>query len=219
MKHFIIIILGLIAIINFSACKKDRLTANGNIISETRNLGQFNAVSSTGATPVKIIYGTDYNIVVKGSSNIIPYYNTRIVNNTLHIGFETANVNRDDIEVILTMPMIRKIYLSGSTRVEMKGDFPWVTNFDIDISGSGKVELDNEMLTDNIKVDISGSAEVKLENMMAKNAVADISGSGVLKIQVQEKLKVKISGSGKVYYKGSPTIQQDISGSGKLIKF
>lgn len=218
MKHFITIILSLVAIVNFSACKKERLTANGNIISETRNLGQFNGVSSSGATPVEIRYGTEYSIVIKGSSNIVPHYNTRIVNSLLHIGFENVNVRRDDIEVILTMPMVKKISLSGSTEVEIKGNFPSVTNFDVYISGSGEVEIENEMQAKNVNVEISGSGEVDFEKMTTKNAEANISGSGIMKIQVQDRLKAKISGSGKVYYRGNPTVQQDISGSGKLIK-
>ena len=219
MKHFIAIALGLIVIINFSACKKDRLTANGNIISETRGLGQFTGVSSSGATPVEIKYGTEYSIEIKGSSNIVPHYITRVVNNILYIGFENANVHRDDIEVVLTMPMIRKIELSGSTKAAIKGPFPDVANFEVSISGSGNVKLENSMQAENVDVEISGSGEVDFEKMSTKKVEVDISGSGNVRIQVEDRLKAKISGSGKVYYRGNPVVQQDISGSGKAIKF
>lgn len=219
MKHFIAIVLGLIVIINFSACKKDRLTANGNIISETRGLGQFTGVSSSGATPVEIKYGTEYSIEIKGSSNIVPHYITRVVNNILYIGFENANVHRDDIEVVLTMPMIRKIELSGSTKAAIKGPFPDVANFEVSISGSGNVKLENPMQTENVDIEISGSGEVDFEKMNAKKAEVSISGSGNVKIQVEDRLKAEISGSGKVYYSGNPVVQQSISGSGKVIKF
>lgn len=219
MKHFIAIVLGLIIIINLSACKKDRLTANGNITSETRNLVQFTGLSSSGATPVEIKYGTEYSIVIKGSSNIVPHYITRVVNNILYIGFENANVHRDDIEVVLTMPMVKKIELSGSTKAAIKGTFPEVANFEVSISGSGNVKLENPMRAENVEMEISGSGEVDFEKMNAKKTEVDISGSGIVKIQVEDRLKAKISGSGKVYYSGNPAIQQDISGTGKLIKF
>lgn len=219
MKKVIAILLGFVVVISFSACKKDRLTANGNIISETRNLGQFTGISSSGATPVEVKYGTEFNVVVKGSSNIVPHYTTRIVNNVLHIGFEGVNVRRDDVEVILTMPTLNRIDLSGSTEVEIEGNFPVIANLNVSMSGSGKVEADNALQIDNVKVDISGSGTVDFEDVTSKTADADISGSGSLRIQVQNRIKAKISGSGKVYYKGNPVIQQDISGSGKLIKF
>ncbi|WP_343533406.1 head GIN domain-containing protein [Pedobacter sp.] len=219
MKRVIAIVLGLVVVIHFSACKKDRLTGNGNIISETRNLGQFTGISSSGATPVEVKYGTEFGVVVKGSSNIVPRYTTRIVNNVLHIGFERVNINRDDIEVTLTMPTLNRIDLSGSTKVEIEGNFPLIANLNVSISGSGKVEADNAMQIDNVKVDISGSGMVDFEEVMSKTADADISGSGSLKLQVQDRIKAKISGSGKIYYKGNPVVQQDISGSGKLIKY
>ncbi|MDQ8003611.1 MAG: head GIN domain-containing protein [Pedobacter sp.] len=218
MKHFIIIILGLIAIINFSACKKDRLTGNGNIISETRDIAQFTGVNSSGATDVKITYGTTFKVVVKGSSNLIPYFKTRVTNNVLYLGYENANVKDDDIEVEITMPSITKIDVSGSGEIDIKGSFPAQQSLSVAISGSAEVEVESPMLVEQVKVEISGSGEADLEEVGAKQAEANVSGSGSVKFQVSDNLKAKISGSGKVYYKGNPTIQQDISGSGKLIK-
>lgn len=219
MKRVFAILLGLFVVIHFSACKKDRLTANGNIISETRNLGQFTGISSSGATPVEVKYGTEFRVVVKGSSNIVPHYTTRVVNNVLHIGFERIGISRDDVEVILTMPILNRIELSGSTEVEVEGSFPAIASLNVSISGSGKVEVDHAIQVDQVKVDISGSGTVDFEEVLAKTADADISGSGSLRLQVQDRIKAKISGSGKIYYRGNPIVQQDISGSGKLIKF
>lgn len=219
MKRVFAILLGLFVVIHFSACKKDRLTANGNIISETRNLGQFTGISSSGATPVEVKYGAEFRVVVKGSSNIVPHYTTRVVNNVLHIGFERIGISRDDVEVILTMPILNRIELSGSTEVEVEGSFPAIASLNVSISGSGKVEVDHAIQVDQVKVDISGSGTVDFEEVLAKTADADISGSGSLRLQVQDRIKAKISGSGKIYYRGNPVVQQDISGSGKLIKF
>jgi len=219
MRTLVAIVFGLAVIIHLSACKKDRLTANGNIVSETRNLGQFTGISSSGATPVEVKYGTEFSVVVKGSSNIVPHYTTRVVNNVLHIGFERLSISRDDVEVILTMPTLNSVELSGSTEVEIEGNFPAIANFKVSISGSGKVEAETPLQIDNVKVDISGSGQVDFEEVTTKTADADISGSGSLKLQVQDRIKAKISGSGKIYYRGNPVVQQDISGSGKLIKF
>ncbi len=219
MKHFTTIILGLVVIINFSACKKDRLTANGDIISETRDVNQFTGVSSSGATPVKINYGTTFKVIVKGSSNIVPRFTTRVVNNILHLSFEHVNVHRDDIEVELTMPNINKISVSGSGEVDVKGSFPSQQSLSVSLSGSAEVKVEDLMQVERVNIEISGSGEINLEKVGAKQAEANISGSGTARFQVQDHLKAKISGSGKVYYTGNPTVQQDISGSGKLIKF
>ena len=212
-------LLVLTTIFSLSACKKDRLTANGNITSETRDVAQFTGISSSGATEVKVTYGTTFNVVVKGSSNLIPQFTTRVVNNVLYLGFEHVNVHRDDIEVELTMPSIQRVSVSGSGEIDIKGSFPAQQSLSVDISGSAEVEVENPMLVERVNVEISGSGDADLEEVTAKQADANISGSGNVKFQVSDHLKAKISGSGKVYYRGNPTVQQDISGSGKLIKF
>ena len=219
MKHFIAIILGLAAIINLSACKKDRLTANGNIVSEIREVPQFTGINSSGATPVKVNYGTNFKVKVKGSSNLVPQFTTRVADGVLHLSFGNVNVHRDDIEVELTMPTINSILVSGSGEVDIRGDFPALPNLTVSLSGSAEVEAQNSMQIENVKVEISGSGEVDLEDVLVSNAEANISGSGEVKFRVQNKLKAKISGSGKVYYQGHPLIQQEISGSGKLVQF
>lgn len=218
MKHFIAIILGLVIIINLSACKKDRLTGNGKITSETRELTRFTGVNSSGVTDVKITYGATFKIVVKGSNNLLPYFKTRVTNNILYLGFENATVKDDDVEVEITMPSITKIDLSGSGEVELKGGFPAQSNLSVSVSGSAEVDVENAMQVTRLYVAISGSGEVDFEEVNAKEADVNISGSGSIKFQVSDHLKAKISGSGKVYYKGSPVIQEEISGSGRLIK-
>lgn len=219
MKYFIAITLSLVLLVGLLSCKKDRFTANGNVVAETREVGQFSGISSTGSTSVKVIYGTTFKVVVKGSSNLVPQFATRVVNDILYLSFEDINVRNDDIEVVLTMPTIAKIVVSGDSEIDLKGNFPELPTLDISLSGSAEVEAENLMQIAQVNVEISGAAEVDFEDVLVKRAETNISGSGEVKFQVQDNLKAKISGSGKVYYKGNPTIQQDISGSGKLIKF
>ncbi|WP_461789530.1 head GIN domain-containing protein [Pedobacter sp.] len=217
MKQFLFI--GLLLVVGLSACKKDRITANGNIITEHRDLGAFNGIRSSGSTPVKVFYGDEFKVLVKGSSNLIPYFETRVVGTTLYLGFENINISRDDIEVEVTLPAIQKIELSGSGDVNIINTFPVLQNLAVRLSGSGKVEALSSMAVVQAHITISGSGNVNLEPLSALEADLTISGSGNAKLQVQQQLKATISGSGKVYYRGNPSLQQEISGSGKVIKF
>jgi hypothetical protein len=206
-------------IIGLVACKKDRITANGNVISEQRDLRNFNGLSASGSTPVKIYYGNEFSVLVKGSSNLIPYFKTKVVNQTLQLGFENASVRRDDIEVEVTLPIVEKIEISGSSNVSIYDSFPTLQNLIVKLSGSGKVEALKPIATEQALITISGSGNVDLKQLSALRAEVTISGSGNAELQVQNQLKATISGSGKVYYRGNPSIQQDVSGSGRLIKF
>ena len=104
-----------IAIISFFclSCTKDRLTGDGNVITEIRKPGNFTGIHSSGANPVKITYGTEFKVEIKGSGNLIPRYKTEIFNGTLNLGYEFVSVHKDDIEVFVTMPAINNAWMRG----------------------------------------------------------------------------------------------------------
>ncbi|RZM05963.1 MAG: DUF2807 domain-containing protein [Pedobacter sp.] len=215
MKAIILFALSSLLLIS---CSKDRLTASGDNTTETRSVRDFTGVKSSGANDVHITYGTEFKVTLKGSDNLIPYFKTEIIGNTLHLGYERVNVRRDDIEIFVTLPSIEYVSLSGSGSVDIYGAFPAVAFFDLSISGSGEVEIEDGFNANETVVRISGSGEADLERLTTKHAEVHISGSGDAKLNIQDTLKARISGSGKVYYKGSPQIDSQISGSGKLIK-
>lgn len=202
----------------FIGCSKDRLTASGDKITDTRYPGEFTGISTSGSTPVQITYGTEFKVELKGSNNLIPYFKTNIINGTLYLGYERASVQHDDVEAHITLPAIRKVALSGSGKIIIEGAFPSVHELKVSISGSGDVSVKDPFNSDESLVNISGSGKADLLKVSSKKAEVDISGSGNASVNVQNKLEAKISGSGKIYYSGNPEVDADISGSGKVIK-
>lgn len=202
----------------FTSCTKDRLTANGDHITTIREVSNFTAIRSIGAHPIEIKYGNEFKVVLKGSNNLLPYFKTEVNNNKLYLGYENANVEHDDVQVEVTLPVLKSISLSGSSKVDISGDFPLIGFFNIDVSGSGTILLNNNLNADDLDVTISGSGDVGLEKLAAKRADISISGSGNAYLKVEDNLKANISGSGKVYYAGNPEVESRISGSGKVIK-
>lgn len=214
-----LILLSIISIFMLSACKKDRLTANGDRITETRTLNEFNALRISGANRVYVSYGNEYKVVLKGSSNLLPYFKTTLDGKNLNLSYKNANVQHDDIEIFVTMPIIKGASVSGSGGLDIDGSFAAINEFDLSVSGSGDVTVNHELKVDDLEVSISGSGKVFFQKAIAKEADIDISGSGDVHLQVSNFLKARISGSGEIYYKGSPQLDTKISGSGKLIKF
>jgi hypothetical protein len=201
-----------------AACSKDKLTASGDKITETRQPGIFTGVNTSGSTTIHISYGSEHKVVLKGSSNLIPYYKTEIINGVLYLGYQKASVQHDDIEAFVTLPFLNIISLSGSSDVDIAGQFPIIETLKVSISGSGEVEANDPLTAKETNISISGSGEAALKKLGTKKADIDMSGSGSVKIGVEQHLKVRISGSGKVEYLGTPEIDSKISGSGKLTK-
>lgn len=201
------------------SCSKDRLTASGDRSSETRTVKQFTGIESNGANDIHISYGTEFKVILKGSSNLLPYFKTETLGSTLRLGYDRISVRQDDVEVYITLPALNYLSMSGSGDVNISGSFPRLDVLEVLVSGSAELEAENTMEADELLVKISGSGEVDLKKLKSNSAELSISGSGEAKIGASEFLKARISGSGKIYYTGSPVIDSQISGSGKLLKF
>ena len=89
-------------------------------------------------------------------------------------------------------------------------------SFDVEISGSGRVEPTGT--ADTLVVDISGSARYLGEDLEALVGTVRVSGSGEAVVNVADELDVDVSGSGGVQYIGDPTVTQSISGSGDITR-
>lgn len=217
MKHLLII--AAVALVTLGACKKDHLTANGDRITETRVLSAFSTLSTSGSNQVHVNYGNEYKVTLKGSGNLLSYFETTIHGDNLELGYKNASINLDDIEVFVTMPQIKGASISGSGSIRLYDSFPSIDEFKLAISGSGDAEVSSPLTIDKMQIKVSGSGKAFFQQALTKEATIDISGSGDAHLQVSDYLKATISGSGKLFYKGNPRLDSKISGSGKLTKF
>jgi hypothetical protein len=200
------------------SCKKESLTANGNFMSEVRPIGSFTKIMTSGSTPIYIRYGTEPQIRIEGSENLVRKFNTDRTGSTVNFGYPRASISKDDVKVYLTIPMIEGINISGNSDIEFLNDFPPQEELEIRISGSGTVLCSGSLKAKSAAVNISGSGTIKLQKLNADYADFKISGSGDCYMTVNKKLEANISGSGNIYYQGNPELISKIKGSGKLIR-
>lgn len=210
---------GLLLIIAFAfhSCNGERLVANNNIISETRDISGFERIEAGGANTVHVVYGDNFKIELKGSSNLIQAYETKIEGESLTLRYkDDVNVDDDDVEVFVTLPVLKGLTLSGSGDMDIKGQFPEADQFIVTINGSGDINISESFSCVALEVDISGSGKAQLSNLQSVRSEVTISGSGDTYVHAEEELDVRINGSGTVYYKGSPRVKSDINGSGQV---
>jgi hypothetical protein len=208
-------------IVSFSlllfSCSKEKVRGGGSVITENRNLANFTGITVFGSSAVQITQGSSFRVEVRGYGNLLPYYETRIVNNNLEMGYKNnVNVKNDNIQVLITMPALNSISLHGSGNISTTGIFAGNTNFNAFIAGSGNINFSSGS-TQNFNSSIEGSGNIYTLNMVTDNAETHISGSGNTEITANNQLKVTIAGSGNVYYRGTPVITTFISGSGAVI--
>ncbi len=211
------VLLAMTAILAISSCTKERIRGGGPITTETRNVAGFTAVSVAGSTNVYITQGAVFKVEVKGYSNLLPYFETKLVNNTLQLGFkQDVNVKNDNTDVYITMPALTGLSLAGSGTISTSGAFNGNIDFNARIDGSGNIHFSSGS-TQHFNSVIAGSGSIYAIGMLSNKADVNTSGSGNTEITAIQELNVRIDGSGNVYYGGTPVISTQITGSGAVL--
>ena len=210
------------------------IPGSGTMVSETRSVEGFDAVSVGGSGTIHITQGDTESLEVQADDNLLPYLRTEVSGGELKIWWERGNLRFTKGPVYtLGVKQLEKLNLSGSLHAEM--DRLTAENFEGRISGSGKIELGQleagevrfrvsgsgdvtirEGRADSLDLGISGSGNAQMPGFQAGDVEVSISGSGNAEIQATNRLDAHVSGSGNVTYTGSPKVNSSVSGSGRI---
>lgn len=208
------------------------IVGSGNPATENRVLGAFDKIDVSGSVEVLVGISDEISCKVTGDDNIVPTIKTELAGSTLRIYEEKSYRSKLPVKILLTVPDIREIDLSGSGKVVVHGvkrddlgvqvsgsGSAMLTGVDVttlrtDISGSGAITARG--VASVLKSRVSGSGSGNFTYLCADDAKVEISGSGTTSLVALKTLDVRVSGSGAVHYGGMPTLSQKISGSGAV---
>jgi hypothetical protein len=226
-------------IIVFSSCgyfTGERINGNGNIVTQSRAAGDFNAIEVSGAIKVYVRQESSPSIKVETDENIQGLIITEVRGNVLHIRQEEGfNLHATTIKVYVAAASYNRLEASGAcniyteslisgtdkVRVGLSGASDAVLEInapaiEAELSGAGSLTMKGE--TKDLSIDGSGSSEIRCFDLLSENVHIDISGAGNAEVSASTKLNVEVSGAGDVLYKGNPTVNQHISGAGSVRK-
>lgn len=192
-----------------------KIKGSGNIISETRNTGDFSGVHVSGILNVEIKKAEKVSVVVEADDNIAPTIKTVVEAGVLKIWSEKPFRSHGRVTVHVSAPDIESINSSGVAKVKFAG----VNNetLKLDTSGASKIELEGTV--DLLDVDMSGASKVKASKLVATKAEVDGSGASSLAVNVVAALRADVSGASSVRYTGDPLeLKKSVSGAGKVRK-
>ncbi|MEP6949800.1 MAG: head GIN domain-containing protein [Ginsengibacter sp.] len=222
MKKMSILIAASVLICSCHVINGPGVTGNGNIRTEKRNAGNFNAVKTAGSIDVEITTGDTYSVSVEDDDNILQYVVTDVHNGVLTVDYKDGySINEDHAKVYVTAPSLDKLSVSGSADITAQGvlknsrqiemnvsgsgnikaqvDAPAI---DVSVSGSGNIDLTGH--TKDFTGDIAGSGDINCGGLESENVTVKIAGSGNAHVFASVHLSASIVGSGDVYYRGNP---------------
>jgi Putative auto-transporter adhesin, head GIN domain len=235
-----ILLLGAVSLVAFSSCNfvGKRVRGNGNIITSSVSVGDFNAVSQKGSIDVIVKSGSAPSVKIEADENIIPYIETRVENGTLIIRTREGYwlKSSHDMKIYVTAPNFTSIKSFGSGDIESESTI--TTNDPITISTSGSADINVDVHAPEVNASISGSGNINLKgetkkfdaevmgsgdikagDLKTEETKIDIAGSGNADVFASVKLDVSVKGSGDVHYRGNPpSVVSNMKGSGSLEK-
>lgn len=220
-----------------SACVFTVVRGSGEIVSETREVSDFNKVELNGVGTLYITQGDKETLEIEAEDNLLPYIESVVRGNTLFIGFEDDKWTQvvqptEPIKYYLTLKEISKIELSGAGRIvserlettELRITSSGAGDIEIDeitaeelvvtLSGAGNCEIGGQVIDQ--RITISGAGNYSAESLESAATLIQVSGMGTSKVWATEDLDIEISGAGNVRYYGNPHVTQEISGAGNI---
>ena len=204
---------------------------------ETRNVGSFDAIHVGSSFDVELSKGRNESVRLDISGIDLDEIKTEVNNGTLKIYRKNKGRNWSKNirgKIYVTYRNLEEIRSSGSADLYCHDPLE-ARHFDLSVSGSGNVILDN-LKAEDLRSSISGSSDMEVAGNVGSQEVTisgsgnydardldcqetrvRVSGSGNAYIVAHESLSASVSGSGNVSYKGSPEHHStSTSGSGSV---
>lgn len=180
---------------------------------EKREVSGFKKIDTSGIINLEVTAQKDFSIEVETDDNLLQYVITEVKGDTLKI-YTKQNISpRNKIHVVIAMPDLTGVDVSGVAKVtanNIKTD-----SFNLDISGASKVELNGE--ANSLNIDASGASKIDAENLKVANANVDVSGASNITVNATEEVKADASGASKINYVGEPkNVVKKTSGASRV---
>ncbi len=228
-----------LALISLNSCffegydRFDRIEGEGSVVSKEIDIPRVKGIVIRNSANVSLKQGDSQRLKIDAQRNIIENLKTEVSNGILYIGNKRPVRRTKPIEVKLTLSELSLVRISGSGNIKTIDKFPDIDDIEVNISGSGNINLRIEARkvyskiggSGSITLDgktregefiITGSGSINAYDLELKKAFARISGSGGIYIDVEDNLEARVTGSGSINYRGNPKIEKRITGSGSV---
>jgi Putative auto-transporter adhesin, head GIN domain len=230
----LIIPIALVLTFLFSSCHDDSIyiDPSGGIVTETRDIRNFDGVRVNGNFEVHLIDDNRYKVVVEGDDSVIDYLDSYVSDGVLVLQTRNGYSNRGNrIRIWVYAPDVYEVELNGSGTVVTDNIHNFGDYLDVKLNGSGDIRLRGDAKT--VEVENTGSGDIRLIgngrritahttgsgdidalDFVVDEAEAKTWGSGDIFLNIWRYLFAEINGSGDIIYAGNPRVDAYRTGSG-----
>ena len=210
---------------------------SGKVISQTREVKPFTAISISYPAEVLIQQGKAELVKIEAEDNLIPQLSTEVKDGTLHVTNKVSSWSErvrptQPVRITITVKNLRELDFSsaGSLRlVNLETDtlkvhlsgagelaFEQLKAKELDCSLSGAGSFSVSGIADHLSLEVSGVGSFNGAALETITTDVQLSGVGSATVRVKDDLTAQVSGLGSVLYYGSPKLHTQVSGLGSV---
>jgi hypothetical protein len=204
-------------VIPFMACGSDDdvtdVPGMGEIVTETREVSDYDAVALTGPGKMTIEHTGTETLTITGEENIIVAIAIDVVAGELRIELPPSFVPSTPILYELTVSELVQIRGVGVSAIEV--DDIRADTLTILANAS---RIDAEGVADVQDIRVMGGGNYQAPGVDSRIVIAEVTDIGLTWVQVSDTLWATVKDAGTVEYSGDPVVLQDVSENGSVKK-
>lgn len=187
-------------------------------------LAAFDEIEMSCPFDVNYEMGGSPSVVLEAPDDVLQYITIYVKENTLHIATNNTIINGgidldfSKVKLIVTSPTLKDIELAGSGNFNVNKPIDVNDDFDIEVAGSGKVDL-GTLTCHDLDIQLAGSGNVNIKFANCNELETEVAGSGkVVCMNVKaNNVETTVAGSGNVRFRGTAvTHKESVTGAGSI---
>lgn len=214
-----------------------RIKGNGKIVTKNFALNNFDKIDIGGSKNIILTQDSAFSVNIQTDENLFSDLEAYVENGELNV--DSKNDKRlnpsDKISVNVSMPVLKKIDISGISTFSTNGKFSQNEKISVILSGASEGTMNLRAPELNLKVvgasalnisgetrnvisTASGSSVINSFDLKSETTDTKASGASSVNVFASIELKAKASGASNISYKGNPTVQKKSTGASEVTK-
>lgn len=195
-----------------SSCDWAGIRGNGRIVTDQRPISEFTEIVASGGLRIEWHSGPPA-LSVTTDENLLPYFENRVVDNTLRLRTRERLRPTHGIKVSVSSTNLSGADLSGA--VDLIAKQVSGVKFYVQSRGASDITVDGSV--EQLLADMTGASDLRAKSLQAKTVEISSTGAASASVTAIETLRVSITGAGDVTYFGNPkTVEKHITGAGSI---
>ena len=145
------------------SARANRVVGSGNVVSEPRDVTNFDSVELAGSGDVNILLGDSESVNVQADDNILPLIETTVTNGKLVIRTKPFATITPSNRIVVTVAMksLKQAMLSGSGNLHIAA----MSGPDLTLELPGSGDITAEGTVDHVNINLLGSGNINADQL------------------------------------------------------